>query len=197
MHSQWDIWKQIYKELNLNDIVINRAIGGMVGLKGLTGIKFSPFIAVSYRCLLDFLQNPQDAFRLHFLGIYTLPDRFIMVFMENLFQRYLGNNTKIEFTYDTINNTQGSMYAENLKKLFYFEDDTLYTFNGVDNIEDFVLQKVFDTNKLFDWIKEEIDMFTKTGHKSKAVSFAPILVMSNISLNQFFETIMDRYDFYR
>ena len=43
----------------------------MVALRGITGIRFSPFIGMAYRCLLDYLDAgrfDQD-FTLHFLGM--------------------------------------------------------------------------------------------------------------------------------
>ena len=61
------IWDEINDELDLNRYVKHRALGGMVGLRDITGIDFSPFIANSFRCFLDYetSPDPSDEFRLH------------------------------------------------------------------------------------------------------------------------------------
>lgn len=52
IREQFDIWKDIYNTFFADDYNLNKfAIGGLVGLRGVTGIKFSPFIAPIYRLL--------------------------------------------------------------------------------------------------------------------------------------------------
>ena len=64
------IWNRIVSELDVDRYVKHRALGGMVGLRRLTDIDFSPFIANSFKCFLDYENSPDpaDEFRLHFLG---------------------------------------------------------------------------------------------------------------------------------
>mgnify|MGYP001339346043 FL=1 len=91
MPAQYEIWKALYEKHDLNRIIRHRAIGGMVALRGITGIRFSPFIGMAYRCLLDYLDAgrfDQD-FTLHFLGMYLPYDRFEMAILDGLFDRYL------------------------------------------------------------------------------------------------------------
>ena len=99
--EQYDLWDVMYQDLELNNFVKHRALGGMVGLRGLTGIRFSPFIANSFRCLLDHQESriSTTEFRLHYLGIYIKYDRFIIAFLEKLFQRYLGDNHRVILSY--------------------------------------------------------------------------------------------------
>ena len=78
------IWNRINTELDLNNYVKHRAIGGMVSLREIAQINFSPFIAIAFRCFLDYetSPDPSDEFRLHLLGINIRYDRFIIAFLE-------------------------------------------------------------------------------------------------------------------
>ena len=91
MPAQYAIWDLLYAKHGLNRIVRHRAIGGMVALRGITKITFSPFIGMAYRCLLDYLDAgrfDQD-FTLHLLGMYLPYDRLEMAILDELFARYL------------------------------------------------------------------------------------------------------------
>ena len=103
--AQYQIWSRLYKELGLAEFISNRAIGGMVGLHGKTKTNFSPFTAISYRCLLDYLEaeNFKNDFRLHFLGMYIGYDRFQIALLEKLFSRYLQDSANVKMSYDSIN----------------------------------------------------------------------------------------------
>ena len=73
--------------MKLNDYVVNYAAGGMVGLRGITQIDFSPFIAPMYRCLYEYINgNKNFDFRFHALGVYIQHDRFFLWFLEDLFK---------------------------------------------------------------------------------------------------------------
>ena len=90
----YEVWKHLHRDFTKSGhskYIKCRAIGGMVGIKGMTGINFSPFIALAYRCFQDYLtaENYDQDFRLHLLGVNTKPDRFLIAFMEKLFSRYL------------------------------------------------------------------------------------------------------------
>jgi len=102
--NQYEIWRGLYKETGLDQIVRNRAIGGMVGIRASKRSTSSPFIAMAYRCLVDFMRSKHAAsggeFKLHFLGVYLVQDRFAILFLEKLFSTYLPSN-KVKFTYDS------------------------------------------------------------------------------------------------
>ena len=100
----YDLWNNNYKELGIGEIVKRRAIGGMSGLRKNKINKPSPFIGIAYKSLCDFIKsqetNHQNEFHLHFLGINLIQDRFAILLLEQLFQKYLRNVT-VKFSYDT------------------------------------------------------------------------------------------------
>lgn len=102
--NQYDIWRELYEDIGLDQIVRNRAIGGMVGIRASKRSTSSPFIAMAYRCLVDFMRSKHATgggeFKLHFLGVYLIQDRFSILFLKKLFSTYLPSN-KVKFTYDT------------------------------------------------------------------------------------------------
>ena len=127
--AQYQIWSRLYKELGLAEFISNRAIGGMVGLHGKTKTNFSPFTAISYRCLLDYLEaeNFKNDFRLHFLGMYIGYDRFQIALLEKLFSRYLQDSANVKMSYDSINAAH-STRMNSVKPFYLFENDVLRTF---------------------------------------------------------------------
>jgi len=114
MPQQFKIWQKCYNEIFANEKRLKHfAIGGLVGLRGLTNIPFSPFIAPAYK-ILRILQEkniPEESI-LHILGVYGLHDRFTMMFMDELFNRiHLKNNKcSVKITFDTINYTLSGLY---------------------------------------------------------------------------------------
>jgi len=112
--KQYNIWKQIYKEFLENDANLqNFAIGGLVSLRGITGIKFSPFIALTYKILkILYEKNLEVNSILHILGVYHLHDRVIMPFLNKLFNNYYLKDRKnsVQITYDTVNYALSGLY---------------------------------------------------------------------------------------
>jgi len=148
--KQNKIWKQIYDEQFRNDENLrNFAIGGLVGLRGITNIKFSPFIAPAYRCLKHISDRNLD-FRslIHILGIYHYHDRTILAFMNKLFDKYTEDEKfKTHITYDTINYTLSGLYKLREQIVFIPEDDKYiydYSYNLIDKID----RIIFDENIL-------------------------------------------------
>ena len=119
MASQFSMWNNLYNNLDLGRYVRNHAIGGMVGLKRATGIRYSPFTAMSYHALNSYLKISfiGEEFRLHFLGIYSPQDRFHIAFLEALFQEYLAGISTVAMSYDSINPMQ---VARMNKKIPFF-----------------------------------------------------------------------------
>ena len=101
--SFYKIWREIYIEAELSNLIKNRAIGGLVGSRVSKRNIPSPFIGMAYRCLVDFLNSKNysnaEQFRLHFLGIYLPQDRFTILLLEKLFKNYISD-LKTVFTYD-------------------------------------------------------------------------------------------------
>ena len=130
--KQYNIWKRIYNENNIESSPIKHfAIGGLVSLRGITGIKFSPFISMAYKCLKIISdKNINDTSILHILGVYGNHDRVIMSFLHKLFNRYYLKDKlcKIQMTYDTVNFSLSGLYKLKEQIMFIPEDDGSYTF---------------------------------------------------------------------
>lgn len=106
--DQFDIWRNIYDQFFKKDYKLNKfAVGGLVSLRGVTNIKYSPFIAPVYRILkhIEERGNYNKEYLIHILGVYGHHDRFFMCFMDKLINQYYFKdydfNTNI--TFDTIN----------------------------------------------------------------------------------------------
>jgi len=108
--KQFDIWRNIYNEYYSDGKLKHHAIGGLVGLRGITGIKFSPFIAPAYRILKLIENDKHDYNIIHILGVYARHDRFFMQMLNKLFNDYYLPNKKIDITFDTINYTISGLY---------------------------------------------------------------------------------------
>ena len=129
--KQYNIWKQIYEENNIASSNIKHfGIGGLVSLRGITGIKFSPFISMAYKCLkMIHDKNLNDTSILHILGVYHLHDRVIMSFLHKLFNRHYlkDRNCKVQMTYDTVNYALSGLYKLKEQIMFVPEEDGTYT----------------------------------------------------------------------
>ena len=191
--EHYKIWSRIYEELKLNKIIRNYSLGGMVGLKGLTKINFSPFIALSFRCLYDYLHstNPNKKFKVHFLGIYQRPERFHIAFLEFLFNAYLGEHASTTFTYDSINYIRQSQKLKTFD-VFNFEDDVLTSKDALET-PDNILRDIYSTQATHILIKKEIEKRKSGLPISNINSFSPLNVYSNLQIDQFFEHIIEKY----
>ena len=145
LKKQFDIWRTVYDEVFGEDNHIkNYAIGGLVSLRGITGIKFSPFIAPAYRCLKLIYDKDLDFNSiLHILGVYGKHDRFAMMFMDKLFNSvYLKDrNPEITITFDTVNYTLSGLYKIRQNPLFQlplidFNTNSIYDGKGLSDYLD-------------------------------------------------------------
>jgi hypothetical protein len=105
--EQYDIWNKIYREFWENENRLKHfAIGGLVGLRGITGIKFSPYIGMLYKLMnIVYEKDIGEKSILHILGVYGMHDRFHLAFLNRLFNDiYLKEKeTSVQVSYDTIN----------------------------------------------------------------------------------------------
>ena len=202
MSSLYEIWRRLVDELNLNRIIKNRAIGGMVSLRKLTKIKFSPFTAITYRCLLDYLMEYDDdkCFKLHFLGINLREDRFHILFLEKLFKKYMPDCTII-FTYDSIAYVDQVWHTKDLSIFDFSDDNELSLYPGVGQLPSELINKVYQDSNAVEFINAEIDRRNSKQNLIDSSSFAPLNIYSNLKLDCFFEYIIDQYElievFYR
>ncbi|MEE4259668.1 MAG: hypothetical protein V2I62_07915 [Bacteroidales bacterium] len=140
--NQYEIFCKLNDELELKRYVRHRALGGMVGIKDLTSISFSPFIFASYRSLHGYMEcdNPGDNFKFHYLGINGDYDRFTIAYFDKLFQRYLGGNVKLSITYDTINYLRSAMFMNNNIQAYSFINNQLVQYDSVAEVPDDILR---------------------------------------------------------
>ena len=195
MASQFSMWNNLYKNLDLGRYVRNHAIGGMVGLKRATGIRYSPFTAMSFHALNSYLNSSfvGKEFRLHFLGIYSPQDRFHIAFLEALFQEYLAGISTVAMSYDSINPMQ---VARMNKKIPFFnlKDGSLEVYNSVSEIPISIINSIATSPEHVQTILEEIDRRNNGFRLQNAGSFGPFNVYSNLELDKFFAMVIKKYD---
>ena len=163
-------------------------------LRDITGIDFSPFIANSFRCFLDYetSPDPSDEFRLHLLGINIRYDRFIIAFLEKLFDRYIGGYGKAALTYDSINYSRTAQLKMRYLEIYAFDDNELCVFRDIPSVPDEILKRVYP-GELFDTIREEITNIEHLYRVNDSNAFAPLNIFSNNSIDRYFEHIIDDY----
>lgn len=196
LSKQYLIWSKIIDELKLNDIITNRAIGGMVGLKKITNIKFSPFIGISYKLLSDYITAKRfnEPLRIHLLGVYVNHDRLIIALLEKLFNSYLKEyDTTVHFTYDSINPMRTAQLKARNLNIFVFENNDINTYTFHIDLSNDILKTVYLDNSYAD-IKLEIDNLYNGVKLNNIQSCVPIVIFSTIQLDKFFEYIVDKYE---
>ena len=198
----YQIWCQLYDELctlGYQKYIKNVAIGGLVGIKGMSGINFSPFIALAYRCFKDYVVSGMFdiPFRLHLLGVYTLSDRFIMAYMERVFEKYLMRESitsGVVFTYDSINYERQANYFSRELPSVSFENGQLHSYSAACDVPDHILRRVYHTDTLYLHVVDEINRIKKGERLASAASFSPLSLYNHLSIDKFIEDIIERYD---
>lgn len=198
MLPQYEIWKQLYNELNLGKYIQNRSIGGMVGIRKVTRIKFSPFTAIAFKCLLDFITAGKGnrVFRLHFLGISNVYDRLHIAVLEKLFAYYLdclGYSITVKFSYDSVNFAYTARKNKSLPVYTSEGTDLIYNETALAVSED-VLFKVYNGAGLYQHIQGEIDLRRKGYDIRNISSLVPLNIHSNMNIDRYFERLVDEYD---
>ena len=191
MPAQYEIWKALYEKHDLNSIIRHRAIGGMVALRGITGIRFSPFIGMAYRCLLDYLDAgrfDQD-FTLHFLGMYLPYDRFEMAILDGLFDRYLEGEAQAVTTYDSINPLQSTRVGKDIP-LFEFTGDGVSVYDNLVDAPAAILEQVYGDPGLIGFVQEEIVRRRAGSRLKNADSFGPLNIHSHQEVNRFIKYVV-------
>ena len=204
MKSQYLIWKQLFDELEINKYVNCYGIGGMVSLRGLLrnnsetdDLKFSPFIALSFKCLLDYIASKKfdKEFRIHNLGIYIKHDRFELHLLEKLFHRYSNNQTSVLITYDSINYMRTAQLKSRSLEIYSFTNNEFIRYPDIQSVPDHVIREVYNNNEYYTAIQEEMDVLKNNGKKLDNIDcFTPLNIYSNINLDNFFEYIIDKYE---
>ena len=195
MKSLYEIWSRLVSGMDLNKIIRNRAIGGMVSLRNMTEINFSPFTGIAFRCFHDYLGAGyfDNGFRLHFLGINLQYDRFHIAFLEKLFHRLSGGQP-IYHTYDSINYVQGARMKKDFPVYDFTDNNELIVYDGVNQVPADLMNKIYLDNQLRDTIYDEIER-RKSGKRLESTnSFIPLNIYGNLCLDRFFEYLIDKYE---
>lgn len=131
MLNQYHVWRELFEEnIAVENNFKHFGIGGMVGLRGITNINFSPFIAMAYKCLnIIATRNHDEECIIHMLGIYGLHDRVIMSFLHKLFNMHYLNNSvsRVKITYDTVNYALSGLYKLR-EQVIIIPENNKYTF---------------------------------------------------------------------
>ncbi len=191
MESQYDVWNDLYDKLEMNRFLKRRAIGGMVALRGMTNIRYSPFTAMAYRCLADYLdaEDYGREFSLHYLGMYLPYDRFHMAMLESLFRLYLEDIAGVSTTYDSINFEHTARMNKDLR-LYRYAGGELQTEPNLIDASDEILDLVYQDPVLVAGIKEEVDR-RRAGIKLRhANAFGPLNIFSNQQIDLFFQHVV-------
>ncbi len=172
----------------------------MVSLQKATNIDFAPFIALSYRCLYDYLRDglPDHNFSLHQLGIYAKSYRFTLIILEKLFSTYLNGERQVNTTYDTFNYNREALYnARNNFDVFSFENEVLYGYPTILKLLEErpdIIDKIYYTPSLREIFYREIENLKNGDKLDCADVFSPINIYRNVNLDRFFDCIIDNYE---
>lgn len=197
MPGQYEIWNKLYEELSLNDIICNRAIGGMVGIHGAAKIRFSPFTGMAFRCLQDYLEARSfgRGFRLHFLGVYIVYDRFQIALLDKLFQRYLAQaDIAMEsvLTYDSVNFARTSLFKAKGMAYYDLHNGALECYPDILSVPSEVFRGVYYDDELYVGVQDELANFKAGAKSSEDVdAFTALNVHSNTAIDRYFSHIID------
>jgi hypothetical protein len=183
--KQYNIWKQIYEETLADKNIKNFAIGGLVSLRGITGIKFSPFIGMAFKNLkLIYDKNLDYTSILHILGVYGLHDRVIMSFLHKLFNRYYLKDIlcKVQITYDTVNYALSGLYKLR-EQIMFIPDNDKYICGFAHEMID-KMDRVIDDSEVLEIVRQELTRI-KNGEQVEDTQIASML-------NVITQTIIDK-----
>lgn len=193
--KQYKIWDQLYNNIfGECDKLKHFGIGGQVGLRGITGIGFSPFIANCYK-ILDIIEKKDLAATsiLHLLGIYGLHDRFLIGFYDKLFnQIYLKDNKcKIQLTFDTVNHILTGLY--NVRKItsIIFDENGNLLYDQTHNLLD-KLHLIIEDEDTLNAVKYNLEHIIKGENITDTSIIATLNVVKNQYINYIITDIINK-----
>jgi hypothetical protein len=190
----YNIWERLDQELCINKFIQNRAIGGLVGLRGATRKEFSPFIGSAFICFYNYYRGNkyENKFRLHFLGVYLPHDRFCIALLERLFKRYLAGISNIVHTYDTYRIEKEG--RNNWADYYYFwnSSDSLIKYSDIAKVPLSIIDELYNRNN---YIFYELERLKRCEKRLEHSAFAPINFHSNQCIDEYFEYIIDKHQF--
>lgn len=197
--EQYDIWSKIYNdpEIGLNNLPINRAIGGLVKIRNINKINITASVGIAFKCLYDYLNSnatkeDRNNFKLHILGINLPIDRFTNIILEKLFSAYLKNEglPEAKFTYDTINYSTDVFQSPRHRDVMVYNQSTLQRYTNTFLLPNEIIDTIYKENIYIENIKKNLDMI-KSGFKPESTrSIVPINIFSNLELDRFFDNLV-------
>lgn len=193
--NQYKIWNEYYNDIYKDDINLKHfAIGGQVGLRGITGIEFSPFIGCCYQ-ILDIIYNKNLKCEsiIHLLGIYGLHDRFLMGILDRLFNNYYLNKRQesVQITFDTVNHLISGLFkVRELKSIIIEDNKILYDYNHK-MIDKFNLL-IEDVNTLKE-VQDNLNNIVSNTRIGDTNIVAILEVIKNQMFNKIMESVIDQY----
>ncbi len=189
--KHYEIWQNIKDELNFGKHIKYHAIGGMVSIKEVAKISIAPFVATSYQCLADYENSAfnGEEFRLHFLGISVDYDRFVIAFLERLFQRYLGPSIPVTLTYDTITFKRSAMYRQD--HICYFNGNDLLAYDPI-SVPKSIYKRVYGNDQeIIDQAQQDFWRKAKREPHTNQANMAPLVISSQLAIDRYFEHAID------
>jgi hypothetical protein len=189
--DQYAIWNQLYKELELGKLIRNHALGGMVGLRKLVKIDYSPFIPMAYKCLSEWEAGGLcGEFRLHFLGMYLGYDRFQIALLEQLFRHYLAGAHSVTMSYDSINFAHVMRLNKDLP-FFSWDGVDLGVYPKPKDVPGGIVTDIYNTPFLQEAFDEAVKARTTgNGRLKNTNTFVPLNIYSNKHLDAFYEDLI-------
>ena len=196
LHKQNIIWKDIYNsELRQEQELRHFAVGGLVSLRGITGIKFSPFIGPAFRCLklISDKNLPKESI-LHILGVYHLHDRVALSFLHKLFNQYYLKDKacSIQVTYDTVNYALSGLYKLREQIMFIPEGDDYicdFSYNVIDKMD-----RVIDDSQVLEIIRQDLRKIV-AGEQVEDTRISSLLnVITQATIDKIIDETLDKYN---
>jgi hypothetical protein len=194
MKGQYYIWDKLYEDLHLKNYVKNYAVGGLVGLLGLCPhIDFAPFIGPCFYWLYRYLEKDDFTHPLfiHILGQYHKSARFILFFLQELFNNYLKlvNQTCI-ITFDTINYSLSSMYKTRVGVDVYINEyPNLHVYHCYE-LTDVILSKIYTSDNSLKSFHDNWDTIKKDEPLKDTSFLIPTYIYSQLQLDNYFEQVI-------
>jgi hypothetical protein len=200
MYNQYLIWDEFYNDVFSGaEDLHNFGIGGQVGLRGITNIDFSPFLGMTYKILKIIKEkNLNKTSLIHMLGIYGLQDRFLMAFMDKLFNQFYFRDLapKIRITYDTVHHTiQGFFKGRRLKPVIidpHLEDIVHYDL--ATNLES-KLHMMINNEQILNTLLKDINNIKNNKPLEDPHLFGMIEVLTHSNIDKLMHKIIDDFDF--
>lgn len=182
-------WENIYRKNNVGTHVRNRAIGGLVGVRAGTKNVMSPFLAAAFKALAEYLSAPvmeaPARFSLHFLGINSIADRFLMTVLEGLFKSYdFLRSFDVDFSYDNSRFSEEARKGNKKNDAFVLGQRLgLYYVPGYRNINPSSIANAFEES-IAEYVQANLEKWNQGHDVDRTAIFEPLNVHSQMEIDK-------------